>query len=110
MLTLEKFLERVDALEEARILLAALEFKIFTVLDRKKMTSRQIAMKSKCHPEAMECLLNALVALGALRLRAGKYSSAPDMHKHFCESRSGCELFGHSCNRRADLGDWWTGV
>ena len=86
MLTLEKFLERVDGLEEARILLAALEFKIFTVLDRKKMTSRQIALKSKCHPEAMESLLNALVALGALRLRAGKYSSAPDMYKHFCES------------------------
>lgn len=86
MLTFENFLDKVDALEEARILLAALEFKVFTVLDKKKMTSGQIALKTKCHPEAMECLLNALVALGALRLQAGKYSSAPDMRKHFCES------------------------
>jgi ubiquinone/menaquinone biosynthesis C-methylase UbiE len=86
MLTLKQFTDTIDRLEEARILMASLEFKIFSVLRQKSMTARQVAQQSKTKPEEMEALLNALAAMKALRFEKGKYSSAPHMYKYFCES------------------------
>ena len=86
MLTLKQFTETIDRLEEARILMAALEFKIFSILRQKSMTARQVAQQSKTKQGEMEALLNALAAMKALRFESGKYSSAPHMYKYFCES------------------------
>ena len=86
MLTLNQFTETIDRLEEARILMASLEFKIFSILRQKSMTARQVAQQSKTQLDGMEALLNALTAMKALRFQKGKYSSAPHMYKYFCES------------------------
>jgi ubiquinone/menaquinone biosynthesis C-methylase UbiE len=86
MLTLNQFTETIDRLEEARILMASLEFQIFSILCQKSMTARQIARSSKTKLDGMEPLLNALTAMKALRFEKGKYSSAPHMYKYFCES------------------------
>jgi len=86
MLTLNQFTETIDRLEEARILMASLEFKIFTILRQEKMTAKQVVQKSKTKLDGMEPLLNALTAMKALRFEKGKYSSAPQMYKYFCES------------------------
>ena len=86
MLTLSKFTETIDRLEEARILMASLEFKIFSVLGQKSMTARQVSQQSKTKLGEMEALLNALAAMKALRFEKGNYSSAPHMYKYFCES------------------------
>jgi len=86
MLTLKQFTDTIDRLEEARILMAALEFKIFSILRQKQMTASQIARQSKTKPGEMEALLNALSAMKALRFIKGKYSSAPHMYKYFCEA------------------------
>jgi ubiquinone/menaquinone biosynthesis C-methylase UbiE len=86
MLTLNQFTETIDRLEEARILMASLEFQIFSILRQKSMTARQIARSSKTKLDGMEPLLNALTAMKALRFEKGKYSSAPHMYKYFCES------------------------
>jgi ubiquinone/menaquinone biosynthesis C-methylase UbiE len=86
MLTLNQFTETIDRLEEARMLMAALEFKIFSILRQKKMTAKQIAQQSKTKLDGMEPLLNALAAMKALRFEKGRYSSAPHMYKYFCES------------------------
>jgi SAM-dependent methyltransferase len=86
MLTLKQFTETIDRLEEARILMAALEFKIFSILRQKSMTAGQVARQSKTKPGEMEALLNALAAMKALRFDKGKYSSAPHMYKYFCEA------------------------
>ena len=86
MLTLTQFTDTINRLEEARILMAALEFKIFSTLRQKSMTARQVAQQSKTQPEEMEALLNALAAMKALRFDKGRYSSAPQMYKYFCES------------------------
>jgi ubiquinone/menaquinone biosynthesis C-methylase UbiE len=86
MLTLNQFTETIDRLEEARILMASLEFKIFSILGEKSMTARQISRSSKTKLDGMEPLLNALTAMKALRFEKGKYSSAPHMYKYFCES------------------------
>jgi ubiquinone/menaquinone biosynthesis C-methylase UbiE len=86
MLTLNQFTETIDRLEEARILMAALEFKIFSILRQKKLTAQQVAQQSKTKLDGMEPLLNALTAMKALRFEKGKYSSAPHMYKYLCES------------------------
>ncbi len=86
MLTLKQFTETIDRLEEARILMAALEFKIFSILRQKRMTAGQMAQQSKTKLDGMEPLLNALTAMKALRFEKGAYSSAPHMYKYFCES------------------------
>ncbi len=86
MLTLNQFTETIDRLEEARILMASLEFEIFSILRQKSMTARQVAQQSKTKHGEMEALLNALAAMKALRLEKGKYSSAPHMYKYLCES------------------------
>jgi len=84
MLTLKNFIETIDRLEDARVLLAALEFRLFTVLAKKSLTARRIAQLSKTQFEGMEALLNSLVAMQALRYKAGKYSNTSEMHKYFC--------------------------
>ncbi|TDJ52830.1 MAG: methyltransferase [Nitrospina sp.] len=86
MLTLKQFTETIDRLEEARILMAALEFKIFSILRQKKMTARQMAQHTKTKLDGMEPLLNALTSMQALRYDKGRYSSAPHMYKYLCES------------------------
>ena len=84
MLTFAKFMDTVDGIEEARILLAALEIRIFTILGKTSLTARQISSRAKTDKAGTLCLLNALVAMGALRARSGKYSNAPEMYKHLC--------------------------
>ena len=86
MLTLKKFVETIDQLEDARVLLAALEFRVFTLLGKKSLTVRQVAQKTKTQFEGMEALLNSLVAMQALRCKAGTYSNTSEMHKYFCET------------------------
>jgi ubiquinone/menaquinone biosynthesis C-methylase UbiE len=86
MLTLNQFTDTIDRLEEARILMASLEFKIFSILRQKSMTARQITKSSKTKLDGMEPLLNALTAMKALCYEKGKYSSVPHMYKYFCES------------------------
>ena len=71
MLTLKQFTETIDRLEEARILMAALEFKIFSILRQKRMTAQQVTQQSKTKLDGMEPLLNALTAMKALRFEKG---------------------------------------
>ena len=86
MLSFAQFMDTVGGMEEARVLLAALETRIFTVLEKKNLTARQIASRAKTDADGTLCLLNALAAMGALRVKSAKYSSAPDMYKYFCET------------------------
>lgn len=86
MLTLNRFVDTIDRLEEARVFLAALEFRVFSILEKNAMTAQQIARKSKTQSEGMEALLNALVTLKALRKRNEKFSNTTEMYKYLCET------------------------
>ncbi|MFQ5443695.1 MAG: methyltransferase [Nitrospinales bacterium] len=86
MLTYDQIIQKIDQLEEAKILLAGLELKIFTVLGKGRYSAPQVAKKARTHREGTEMLLNALVALGALRLNKNLYSNTPVTYKHFCVS------------------------
>ncbi len=88
MLTFKKYIQTIERLEEAWILLAALKFEIYSTLEKKELTAKKIAQKTKTNEEGMTCLLNALVALKALTKKNKKYSNTPEMYKHFCATSS----------------------
>ena len=62
-----------NSFRESRILLTALELKIFTVLDKHMMTSPEVAEKIKAHPRGTDRLLNALCGMGLLKKVKGKF-------------------------------------
>lgn len=87
MLTYRQFVDTIDKLEDARVLLAALEFDVFSVLGKKRMTAGQVARKTQTTEEGMDALLHALAALGALRKTGdGRFACTPEMYRHFCRS------------------------
>ncbi len=86
MLTFDQIIDKIDQLEEANVLLAALELKIFSILDKKKLSARAVAQKAGTDAEATEPLLNALVSMGALRKTKDKFQNTSETHKHLCET------------------------
>ena len=63
----QNIINKIDQLEEANILISAFELRIFSILDKRFMTAKQIANASKSQLEGIETLLNALAAMGALK-------------------------------------------
>ena len=66
MLSYRDIINKIEQLEEANILLSALELKVFSVLKNKSMSARQVTSIIKTKFEGTEILLNALSAMGAL--------------------------------------------
>lgn len=85
-LTYQSFVQKIDQLEEAQLLLAALELDIFTLVGKKKLTLKVLAKQARCSEEGLEALLNCLVTLEAMHLKHGRYSNTAEMFKHFCKS------------------------
>ncbi len=85
ILTYEQFVNKIDQLEEAQLLIAALELDIFTLVGKKKVTAKTLARTGKFSEEGIEALLNCLVTLKAMHLKHGKYSNTSEMFKHFCK-------------------------
>jgi SAM-dependent methyltransferase len=86
MLKFDQIINKIDQLEEANILLAALELKIFSILDKKLLAVETIARKAKSRPWETEQLLNALVAMGALSKKKHLFKNTSETYKHLCES------------------------
>ncbi len=86
MLNFQQIIQKIDQLEEANILLASLELKIFSILDKKLLSAQAIAKKAGSQPWETEQLLNALVAMGALSKKAGLFKNTSETYKHLCET------------------------
>ncbi len=84
-LNFKQFIKKIDQLEEANILMAALEFRVFTHLGKKRLTHTTLAKKAELKPEGAEALLNALASLGAIKKTGNAFFNAPDSYKYFCE-------------------------
>ena len=66
MLSYKNIINKIDQLEEANIILSALEFNVFSVLEKNSLQAKQVASLTKTKLEGMEILLNALAAMGVL--------------------------------------------
>jgi len=86
LLTFKQIIEKIDQLEEANVLLAALELRIFSILKDKALSVRAIAKQSDSQPLETEMLLNALVAMGALSKNKSLFKNTPETYKHLCDS------------------------
>jgi ubiquinone/menaquinone biosynthesis C-methylase UbiE len=86
MLKFKQIIDKIDQLEEANILLAAIGLKIFSVLGRKQLSVQAIARKAHSQVHETEALLNALVAMGALYKKDRLFKNTPETYKHLCET------------------------
>ena len=86
MLSYKNIINKIDQLEEANILISALEFNVFSVLGKNSMRAQQVANLTKTKFEGMEILLNALAAMGVLNKRKNTFRNTPVTYKYFCKS------------------------
>jgi len=69
----EEIRSLVNSFQQSRILLTAVELDLFTVLDKRILSSKEVASKINADERAVDRLMNALVALGFLRKVHGKF-------------------------------------
>jgi len=86
MLSYKDIINKIDQLEEANILLSALDFNIFSILEKKSLSAKRLANVTKTKLEGMEILLNALTAMGVLNKTKNIYKNTPVTYKYFCKS------------------------
>src|SRR2546427_11113036 len=76
-ITYAELMRLANAFNESQTLLAANDLDVFTVIGSAGRTAGEVARRCKGDPEGMFLLLNALVGLGLLTLRKGRYSNTP---------------------------------
>ena len=86
MLSYKNIINKIDQLEEANIILSALEFNVFSVLEKNSLRATQVASLTKTKLEGMEILLNALTAMGVLNKNKNIFSNTPVTYKYFCQT------------------------
>ena len=86
MLSYNQIINKIDQLEEANILLSALELRVFSILEKQSMSAKQVANDIKVKLEGAEVLLNALTAMDVLTKNTNGYKNTHVTYKYFCES------------------------
>ncbi|HEV8539866.1 MAG TPA: methyltransferase [Nitrospiraceae bacterium] len=71
-----------NAFSESQTLLVANDLDVFTVIGSAGRTAGEVARRCRADPEGVFLLLNALVGLGLLTLRKGRYSNTPLSLRH----------------------------
>jgi SAM-dependent methyltransferase len=68
--------------QASRVLLTAVELRVFSVLADEGLTSAEIAGRVGGDPRATDRLLNAVCALGLLNKRGGRFRNTPDSRRY----------------------------
>jgi len=76
-----------NAFRESRLLLSAIELKIFSVLDNHMMTSEEVAKKINANPRATDRLMNALCGFELLKKVKGKFYNSDLSAKYLVEGK-----------------------
>jgi|Deesub1362A_J573_1020465.scaffolds.fasta_scaffold00051_73 ubiquinone/menaquinone biosynthesis C-methylase UbiE len=75
-----------DAYRESKILLAANEYDIFTILSKRPLMSVELAELVNADTRALELLMNSLVAMGFLKKNRDKYSNTKVAEKYLVKN------------------------
>ena len=86
MLSFRDIIKKIEQHEESNILICSLELKLFSFLKKNSMSANQLANITKSKVEGIKVLLNALTAMGALKVNKGLYRNTSITYKYFCES------------------------
>ena len=100
-----KVSEVVNGFAAARILQLAVELDVFTRLANEAKTAAQLATLIPVHPDALERLLDALVAMGFLAKDAERFRALPISHTYL--ARSGPKYMGHFIQHLAHRWEDW---
>ncbi len=104
-LTSKKIQETANLFKESRVLLTAIELKIFTVLNKKRLSSEEIAREVNASIKGTDRLLNVLVGMGYLIKRNGKFINHPDISDLLVK---GEENYLGNLEHTATLWDRWS--
>jgi len=83
----EDIRELANAFKESRVLLSAVELKIFTALDKHIMTSEEISQKINTDTNATDRLMNVLCSIGLLKKVHGKFYNTDLSAKYLVEGK-----------------------
>jgi 2-polyprenyl-3-methyl-5-hydroxy-6-metoxy-1,4-benzoquinol methylase len=83
----EDIRELANSFRESRVLLTAVELKIFTVIDKHMMTSDEVAQKINANQRSTDRLMNALCAMGILNKIHGKFYNTDLASKFLVEGK-----------------------
>jgi len=78
---------------ETKILLTAVGLDVFSALDGKPKTAREVAERIGAHEPSLSLLLNALVAMGLMTREGPAYRNLPTAEKHLVRHSS--QYVGH---------------
>jgi predicted O-methyltransferase YrrM len=93
--------------QPSRILLTAVELRLFGLIGDGSLTSAEVAARAGSHPRATDRLLNALCAMELLTKRDGRFSNTPDSRRWLDEnSPEYVAGLGHT----ASMWHSWTGL
>ena len=67
LLSYQEILKKIDQLAEANILISALELSIFSILEKRCMSAKQLSNVAKTQLDGTEILLDALSSMGVLK-------------------------------------------
>ncbi len=73
--------ELAMSFQPSRILLTAIELRVFSLIGDGALTSEELAIRAACHPQATDRLLNALCAMQLLDKRDGRLWNTPDSRR-----------------------------
>lgn len=97
--TAETLRETVMSFQKSRIILTAVELRIFSLLDMSCMTARQTASRLGADIRAIDRLMNALVVIGLLTKSNNLFSNSAFSSQYLVESSPDYMLgLGHSAN------------
>jgi predicted O-methyltransferase YrrM len=76
-----------NSFRESRVLLTAIELKIFTVLDKHMLTSNEVSEKINSNSRAADRLMNVLCGMGLLKKVHGKFYNSDLSSKYLIEGK-----------------------
>lgn len=104
-LTAKKIQETANAFKESRVLLTAIELGIFTILNKRRLSSEDIAAELDVSIKGIDRLLNVLTGMGYLFKRNGKFINHPDISDILVK---GEENYLGNLHHTATLWDRWS--
>lgn len=79
--------EIANKFRESRVLLTAIELGVFTILDKKRLTSKEIAEQINTNERATDRLLNVLASMGFLHKKNGKFMNCTEASDYLVKGK-----------------------
>lgn len=83
----EEIHEMISSFRMSRVILTAFELEIFSILEKKNLTSKQIALRAKANIRGIDRLLNALYALGLVTKKQGHFANTSLSRKYLVKGQ-----------------------